>query len=213
MHIIPSHVESIYSLSLTLMGAPTFLTIIVGAFFARNVAGKFDSREMITLLSYPVKRLSVILSKFLINFLTFYVVAGSILFLDAILLGLNPLEPAPYISLLVLLINLLFICSVALTVSLLLKRGAMAALCTYLLLYGLELVSASIKAPYNGYFSQTLGGNIMFDYMIKTFYPIYAKSFEVAPKVFFSAFLFQFLTSILLLLGSFIYFQRIMQLD
>ncbi|MHA1722155.1 MAG: hypothetical protein ACTSXW_03660 [Candidatus Baldrarchaeia archaeon] len=113
------------------------VAFLSGILFASNVARTFENREMLTLLTCPIKRFDVILSKFLINFLILYFTCGVPFTLDMLLLGINPLSFDMYIWLLILLLPVLFTCSIALFASVTFKAAAPTAIIPPLAYFGL----------------------------------------------------------------------------
>ena len=192
------------------IGTVTIFSIfIVGALFSRSLAGSISKREMVVLLSYPVKRWSVLLSKFIVNFLTLFALFGAVFLFNIPILALDPLEPALYISLMILFLQLLFLCTVSMALSLTIKTETMSVLSSILLLFGFDIAATGLKPPYR-YLSFTSGGGLLFDYFTGLFYGAVSR-FTFQDVVL--AFSFPVLTSVLLLVLSFIYFQWIMQID
>jgi len=195
----------------SLTRTPIFLILIVGVLFSRSLAGSIGNREMIVLLSFPVKRWHIFLSKLIVNFLMIFIIFGSILMSNIPLLALSPLEPAAYISLMILLLQLLFLSSVTIVMSLITKNGIASILTSILLLYGLEFALCDEPTPLKC-FSLDGGVRIMFDYLVRVFYPL-PRGGRFTYIDFILALLFPLLTSITLIISAFIYFQWIMEID
>lgn len=192
-----------------LLRVPIFLIFIAAVPLSRSLAGSISRREMVMLLSLPVKRWSVFFSKFIANFFSLFTVFGGVMLINVPLLALNPLEPALYISLMILLIRILFLCTISMTISLVIKSETLSTLNSILLLYGYEFSVYALEPPYK-YLSLTEGGNVMFNYLAGLFHmPDSGFMFQD----FAVAFLFPILTSAILLVATFTYFCWVMQID
>lgn len=120
-----------------------FLIFVAGAIFCHSYAGSIDRGETKMLLSYPVRRRYLFLSKFAVLFTVFFIIYAGVFVLQIYLLALNPLEPLFYASLLFLALQLLLVCSMATALSLITKSEIMSILLSTLLLFGLENIAAS----------------------------------------------------------------------
>ncbi|HDQ06075.1 MAG TPA: hypothetical protein ENN36_05075, partial [Candidatus Bathyarchaeota archaeon] len=135
-----------------------FLIFVVSAIFPRSFAGSFVRGETKLLLSYPVKRWQLFLSKFISLFLAVSVVYCAVFSLNVYLQGLNPFEPLFYVSLLGLLLQMLLFCSIAVSLSLIVKNEIVSILASILFLYGVEgIVSAGSYWSYTGRFKFLFG--------------------------------------------------------
>lgn len=181
----------------------------VGVSYSRSFADSINSKVMTVLLSYPLRRWEVFLSKFTTNLLSVYVIFGSNVIFNALLFDMNLLDSALYISLLILFVRSIFLCTVAMTVALVARQEAISILGSVLLLYGLEFATAILEPPYP-YLSMARGGALMFDYLIGS---LCLGASNVAFQDFLLAFLFPVVVSSILLSAGLIYFQHMMQLD
>lgn len=196
-------------LGLSYVYVPIFLIFIVGVTTARSFAGSIGSREMITLLSYPLERRSIFVAKFIVNLLMpFALFAVVVLFTNPIL-GLNILEPEIYVTMTILFVHTLFLCSVAMLISLAVKSETMSVFAFVLSLFGFEFSLVFLESPYV-YLTLVGGHNVIFEYLTSLFNSTYSR---YAFQDFTLAFAFPLATSAVVLIASFIYFQWIMQLD
>ncbi len=120
-----------------------FLIFGVSAVFSRSFAGSLAKGETKLLLSYPIKRWQLFLSKFVSLFAVISIVYSSAFSIQIYLLGLSPLEPMVYVSLFGLLLQLLLFCSISVVLSFILKNEIVSILASILLLYGLESIASS----------------------------------------------------------------------
>ncbi len=187
-----------------------FLIFGVGALVSRSFAGSFAKGETKLLLSYPVKRSQLFLSKFVALFLVLAAVYGSIFSVQVYILSLSPLEPLLYASLLGLFLQLLLFCAITATLSLITKNEIISILASILLLYGVENVVNT-----GSYLSSTGRFNVIFGYFgllahgeLPTGLMINPTIESVAIVIFIPIAL-----SASLLAGSLLYFTRIMEID
>ncbi len=113
------------------------VSFLAGILFASNVARGFENRELLTLLTCPVKRTYVILSKFFLNFLIVYFACSVPFVLDMLLLGISPLSFEMYVWLFLLSLPILFMCSIALFASVMLRMSASSAIVPPIIYLGL----------------------------------------------------------------------------
>lgn len=179
-----------------------FLVFIVGAVFSRSFAGSLAKGEAKMLLSYPVKRWKLFLSKFSALFLSLFALFSMVLALNLPLLALSPLEPMFYVTILGLFLQLMFVCTITLTISLLLKKEVIAALFSILLLFGIDVTCGDV-----GYLSSSGRFDIIFNYLN----PYAFTSTEFSE--FANAVAFPLVVSAILLILSFVYFTYVMEID
>lgn len=200
------------------MYIPVFLIMIVGVIIPRSFAGSLRNREIVVLLSYPLKRWSIFLSKFLVNYLMLSAIFSFVVFLDVPLLGLSPLNPEIYVAILILCIQLLFLCAVATAISLTVKNEVISVFVFILLFFGLEFSLVAFEPPYK-YLTLAEGSNVIFTYLTDLITRASRPPFLSPPSSKFTfqdftlAFASPLLTSAILLIAAFIYFQWIMQID
>jgi ABC-type transport system involved in multi-copper enzyme maturation permease subunit len=95
------------------------------------------------LLSYPVKREQLFLSKFIALFTVLFSIYATVYFLQIYLLVLNPFEPLFYASLLFFAIQLLLVCVITTVLSLITKNEIISILVMALMLFGLENIAVN----------------------------------------------------------------------
>jgi len=201
-------------LDFSLSGCIFISMFFTGFLFARNIAGKFSNREMKTLLSYPVKRRDLFLSKFFANFIVLYLLFGSVLVFDASLTGFSVFSPLVGFTLLSLLISLMFLCSVSMIISLLIKNEALSFFGVFFLIYGLEYYVSGLRKPYNTCFSVSQGSVNIAAYLLRLYYSGKASLFSyVTFKMFLLSLVFQISIIVVLMVVSFVYFVYFLEVD
>jgi ABC-type transport system involved in multi-copper enzyme maturation permease subunit len=175
---------------------PTFLILIVGLTTTRSFAGSISSREMNTLLSYPIRRSTIFMAKLITNLLVPVMLFSAAVLFAVPFLGLNIFEPA-------------ILCSVALSMSLIIKSEMMSVFAFVLVFFGLEFSLGFLQPPYQ-YLNFSIGSGVIFNYLTSLFHSGLGK---IALQDFTIAFGFPILTSSILTIGSFVYFRWKMQLD
>lgn len=186
------------------------LIFVVSAIFARSFAGSFVKGEIKLLLSYPIKKWQLFVSKFSILFFIISVVYCAIFSAQIYLLDLNPFEPMIYVSMLGLILQILLFSSIAMSLSLLIKNEIISILAPIFLLYGLESVVGSTSIlSYTGRFKILFGhcgllihGELPLGIMNAP--TIEGVVLSVVVPIVFSAFL---------VILSLIYFTRVMEID
>jgi ABC-type transport system involved in multi-copper enzyme maturation permease subunit len=133
------------------------MTIVGTALFSHSFAGSVGKGEMKLLLSYPIKRWQIFISKLLAIFLPIFLVYSAVFSINLYLNLLSPFEPSFYLSLFSFLLQLLIICSVSITISLIIKNEIMTIMSSILLIFGLD----KIVSTTNCYSAQ---GRLMFLY-------------------------------------------------
>ncbi|MEJ2271251.1 MAG: ABC transporter permease subunit [Candidatus Bathyarchaeota archaeon] len=114
------------------------LTFVAGAFFSRSFAGSFGRGEIKLLLSYPIKRWQVFLSKFTTWFVLLFVIYGATYSLHLYLDGLSLFEPLFYLSLFAFLLQLMLVCGISIAVSMVTRNEIMSMMSSVLLLVGID---------------------------------------------------------------------------
>ncbi|MDR2699808.1 MAG: ABC transporter permease [Nitrososphaerota archaeon] len=181
-----------------------FLIFVSVVLFCHSYAGSISKGETKLLLSYPVQRSKLFLSKFITLFVMFLVVYVCVFALQIYLLALSPFEPMFYVSLLLMAIQLLLICSIATALSVVTKNELLSILVSVILLFGIENVIHGGLATFAGRFTigftfvrQQIHGGLslvsMFDMLVSVF---------VVLGV-----------SVLLFVFSYVYFTRKMEID
>ncbi|MDR0373883.1 MAG: ABC transporter permease [Nitrososphaerota archaeon] len=189
-----------------------FLTCSVCAVFARGFAGSNSKGEDKLLLSYPLKRWHLFTSKFIALFGTLILVFFTAYSMHIYLALLSPFEPMFYVGLLGLGIQALLAATVTITVSMGTKNEAVSILFSILLLIGIETVagsenysSAQGRLRYiTAYFSRVVRPDVL---------PIDEPLFNPTAIGNFTVMSIPLSISLVLLIGSYIYFTRFMEVD
>ena len=156
-------------------------------------------------LSYPVQRSKLFLAKFLALFTVLAVVYIGVFALQVPLLALNPFEPMFYASLLLVLLQLFLVCTISTALSVVTKNEVISILASALLLFGIESIASSGSlVTFTGRF--TTGFTFVSQYV--------HGGLSSTPLIdgLFSVFVVGGI-SVLLLVLSFVYFTRKMEID
>ena len=186
------------------------LTMVAGAFFARSYAGSIGRGETKLMLSYPIKRWHLFLSKFTAMFMTIFVIYTAAFSLHLYLDGLSIFEPMFFLSLLSFLLQLMLACSIAIGVSMVTKSEIMSILAAVLLLFGIDNVVGT-----QNYLSAQGREFYIFQYFGKQIYgafPFGDNNIVIATDVS-VAILVPIAIFCVLIMGSFLYFSRFMEVD
>jgi ABC-type transport system involved in multi-copper enzyme maturation permease subunit len=187
-----------------------FSIFVIGAIFARSFAGSLAKGETKQILSYPVKRWQLFMSKFTVLFLVISAVYCSVFSANMYLHVLSPLEPMLYVSMLGLILEILFFCSLSVTFSLIVKNEIVTILAPILLLSGVEGILKTMsywsyadrfKLMFS-YFSSLIHSKIPFGTMHPTTFEELVLSIAIPIGL-----------SVLLLVLSLVYFTRLQELD
>ncbi|WGM88786.1 MAG: ABC transporter permease [Candidatus Bathyarchaeum tardum] len=186
-----------------------FLIFVTSAILSRIFAGSYGKGETKVLLSYPVKRWQVFLSKFLAMFFTLCIIYGAIFSLHIYLHALNFFEPMFYISLLSIFLQILLMSTVVVVVSLLLKNEIVAILTSILLLYGIDNITTATS-----YLNSTGRFKIVFAYYGQLTHDILPTAMVNVPEIeeVILAFSIPTIISALLIFMSIFYFSK-MEVD
>ncbi len=120
-----------------------FLIFITGVLFCHSYAGGISRGETKMVLSYPVQRSKLFLAKFIALFTVLSVVYIGVFALQIPLLALNPFEPMFYASLLLVLLQLFLVCTISTVLSVVTKNEVLSILASALLLFGIESIASS----------------------------------------------------------------------
>jgi len=186
------------------------LALVAGAFFARSYAGSIGRGETKLMLSYPVKRSALFLSKFTTLFLVVFVIYIPVYYLHVYIDGIAAFDPLVFLALFGLLLELMLACSVAIGISIVTKSEIMSILATVLLLFGLDsilgwnnVLSAQGRVYYLlQYFGEQLHGTL----------PI-PSTYGVTADGTLLAVLLPIIVFAVLIGGSYLYFTRVMEVD
>lgn len=188
-----------------------FLTFGVSAVFARGFAGSMARGEDKLLLSYPVKRWHLFLSKFTAMFLTFLFVYFAAFAMHLHLNVLSPVEPMFYVALFALFIQILLSCAVTVAISMVTKKEIVAMLASILFLLGFENITGQLS-----YLSAIGRFKYIFAYfgeLIRGVRPFGLESLVFTTDDIFLAVSIPLFVSLVLLVVSFVYFTRFMEVD
>jgi ABC-type transport system involved in multi-copper enzyme maturation permease subunit len=185
-------------------------SLVTGAFFARSFAGSIGRGTTKVMLSYPIKRSQLFLSKFTALFLVISVIYLPVFSMHVYVDGLAAFGPMILLSMFGLLLQLMLTCSIAVGISLLTKSEVVSILATVLLLFGLDsvlgyrhILTAQGRLFYLfQYFGNELYGKLPFEAWG-----------EVTANETLLAVLAPIAVFVVLIVGSFLYFTRFMEVD
>jgi ABC-type transport system involved in multi-copper enzyme maturation permease subunit len=183
------------------------LMLIIGLIIPRTFAGSLNRRETLVFLSYPVKRRTVLLGKFIANYLMFLLVLSTAVMLQIPLVGLSPLDAAPYALIITIAIQLLLLCSIAMFISVTLKNEIISVFMFLTFMFGIEFSPAILSTTY-AYLTPVNSNNILYRGFTSLFY-----EGQVTSSQFSTALAFPLLATLILLIISLVYFEKVMQLD
>ncbi len=186
------------------------LTLVTCTLFSHSFAGSFGRGELKRMLSYPVKRWQIFISKvFALNIVIFGIYASAYsmnLYINAVSL----LEPMFYVSLFTIFLQLLFVCAISVGISMIAKSELISIVVSFLLIFGLDntfnfddsLTSIGRFSNIFGYFEQiTHPGGLGVSRTPVTF------------EQFTGSIVFPLLTAVVVLGIVFVYFTRKMEVD
>jgi ABC-type transport system involved in multi-copper enzyme maturation permease subunit len=186
------------------------LALVAGAFFSRSYAGSIGRGETKLLLSYPIRRWHVFLSKFVALFTTIFVAYGVAYSLNLYFYGLSLFEPMFYLTLFAFLLQLMLACGVAIAVSMVTKNEIMSMMASLLLLLGVDNMSGIPS-----YFSAKGSFKTLFQYFSEQIYDFlpFGEEFIVTFDDAVMAVSVPISIFVLLFILSFVYFTRFMEID
>ncbi|MGD6808332.1 MAG: ABC transporter permease [Candidatus Bathyarchaeia archaeon] len=182
-----------------------FLIFIAGVLFCHSYAGSISKGETKMVLSYPVQRSKLFLAKFIALFTVLSIVYIGVFALQIPLLALNPFEPMFYASLLLVILQLFLVCTMSTFLSVVTKNEVLSILASALLFFGIESVASSESlVTFTGRF--TTGFTFIRQYV--------HGGLSSTPLIdgLFSVFVVGGI-SVLLLVFSYVYFTRKMEID
>jgi len=185
-------------------------SLVTGAFFARSYAGSIGRGTTKIMLSYPIKRSQLFLSKFIALFLVISAIYLPVFCVHVYVDGLVAFGPMIILSLLGLFLQLMLTCSVAVGISMVTKSEVVSILATVLLLFGLD----SILGMWDILSAQ---GRLfhLFQYFGNEFYGTlpFLSWDPVTANETLLAVLAPIVVFVVLIVGSFVYFTRFMEVD
>jgi ABC-type transport system involved in multi-copper enzyme maturation permease subunit len=186
------------------------LGLVAGALFAHSYAGSISKGETKLMLSYPVKRSELFLSKFTALFIVVFAIYVPMYTVHIYLDSTAAFSPLIFLTMFGLLLELMLTCSVAVGISMLTKSAMLSIVATVLLLFGLDnilgyrhILSAQGRVFYLfQYFGEQLHVPKPFlgDLVVTTNEALLAVLVPIAVFV-------------LLIGGSFVYFTRYLEVD
>jgi ABC-type transport system involved in multi-copper enzyme maturation permease subunit len=200
-----SSASSYYNLTSGIQPIFVFLIFITGVLFCHSYAGGISRGETKMVLSYPVQRSKLFAAKFIALFTVLAIVYIGVFALQVPLLALNPFEPMFYASFLLVLLQLLLVCTIATVLSVVTKNEVISILASALLLFGIESVASSESlVTFTGRF--TSGFKFARQYLQggSSSTPLTDGLFSVIAVA---------AVSVLLLVFSYVYFTRKMEID
>ncbi|WNZ28340.1 MAG: ABC transporter permease subunit [Candidatus Bathyarchaeota archaeon] len=176
---------------------PFFIIPIV----AHSIAGSISKKEIKTLLSYPVQKWQLFLSKFLVLFLAFCIIYCGTTSLQLPLLQLSIIDPVFLVSLFVLILQLFFICTITATISVITKNETISIIASALLLYGIDAMFGR-----ESLFSSTHRMGTIFNWVRGINPPVQFNEGIIAIAI-------PLVSSIVLFVVILVYFTQIMEVD
>ena len=114
------------------------LTIVASTLFSHSFAGSLGRGELKRMLSYPVKRWQVFISKVIALTLIVFGAYASAFTLNLYLSSLSLLEPMFYVSLFAIFLQLLLVCAVSVGISMVTRSELLSIIVSFLLVLGLD---------------------------------------------------------------------------
>lgn len=188
----------------------TILTLVAGAFFCRSFAGSIGRGETKMLLSYPVKRWKLFLSKFTAMFLPIFIIYGVVYSLHLYIDSLSIFEPMFYISIFAFFLQLLLASGVSVAISMVTKSEVTSILAAVLLLLGIDNLSIA-----GSYFSAQGRFQFLFQYFGELTHNNlpFGENLVVTEGDILLAVSIPILVFVFLFLSAFIYYTRYMEID
>jgi len=189
-----------------------FITFSVSAVSARGFAGSSSKGEDKLLLSYPVKRWHLFVSRFIALFFTFIAVFFAAYSMHIYLSVLSPFEPLFYVGLFGLFLQILLVCAITIAISMFTKNEAISILSSVLLLIGIDSITG-------GYSYLSAEGRLKYisayfgEYILGKSTAGTEQLFVLTTEGLIVAISLPLLISLFLLVMSFAYFTRFMEVD
>lgn len=186
------------------------LTLVAGAFFSRSFAGSLGRGETKLLLSYPVKRWELFLSKVTALFVVIFVIYSTAYSMHLYLDGISLFEPMFYLTLFAFLLQLMIACGVSVAVSMVTKNEIMSMMASVLLLLGIDNIAGT-----QNYLSSQGRFRFLFQYFGELTHgaPPLGDEFIVTTDDIVILVSIPVLVFVVLLFLSFVYFTRVMEVD
>ena len=186
------------------------LTFVTCTLFSRSFAGSFGRGDLKRMLSYPVKRWQIFISKVLALNLIIFGVYASAYAMNLYINAVSLLEPMFYVSLFAIFLQLLFVCAVSVGVSMISKSELMSIVVSFLLIFGLDAAFA-----FDSFYTSNGRFTNIFGYFEQITHPG-SRSVALATvtfEQFTGSIVFPLLTAVVVLGIVFVYFTRKMEVD
>ena len=186
------------------------LSLVAGAFFARSYAGSIGRGETKLMLSYPIKRSQLFFSKFTALFLVVFAIYIPVFSLHIYIDGVAAFGPMVFLALFGLLLQLMLACSVAIGISMVTKSEIMSILAVVLLLFGVDSVLGFrniLSAQGRVYYLFQYFGNQLYGMPPLGGLPVITANETLL------AVLVPIVVFIVIIVGSFLYYTRFMEVD
>jgi len=181
-----------------------FQMFIIAVLFARSIAGTIEKREILTFFTYPVKRVSILASKFIVDLSIIFIVFAGVIIARGLLAHLEPWNTLMLIVLFILFLETLFFSSLSLLFSVITKRTWASILLIVIFFFTITSFMPRLEAPIK-YAIPTYGAVAIFNCLTVGFRDYTVEDFTVALSSI-------VIMSIIFILASFTYFKR-MQVD
>ncbi|MCL1970586.1 MAG: ABC transporter permease [Candidatus Bathyarchaeota archaeon] len=197
----------LYSGANTIFLVLTFVTCIL---FSHSFAGSFGRGDLKRILSYPVKRWQIFISKMLALNLAIFSIYASAYAMNLYINAISLLEPMFYVSLFTIFLQLLFVCAVSVGISMLAKSELISIVVSFMLIFGLDNA-----INFNNIFTSMGRFRNIFGYFEQLIHPgfHYASHITVTFEQFTGSIVFPLLTAVIVIGIVFVYFTRKMEVD
>ena len=191
-----------------------FLSFIIPVLVARVFAKGLSGNETRVLLSYPVKRWEILLSKVTVVLLPTFAIFSIVFFFNTFYMyQLSVSNPLPYAFLVPQFFSVALMTALAFIISLFAKDELKAVLFSLFILLFLGFSSEQMGAPYR-YISPAQGSTLIMRYLEFLYYGNLSNFLRSHPILELQlAFGFPIVTTIVLLSVVFLYFQHKLDID
>ncbi len=114
------------------------LTLVTCTLFSHSFAGSFGRGDLKRMLSYPVKRWQIYISKVVALNLIIFGIYASAYSMNLYINAISLLEPMFYVSLFTIFLQLLFVCAVSVGISMIAKSELISIVVSFLFVFGLD---------------------------------------------------------------------------
>jgi len=186
------------------------LTFVTCTLFSHSFAGGFGRGDLKRMLSYPVERWQIFISKMVALTLIIFSIYASAYAMNLYINAISLLEPMFYVSLFAIFLQLLFVCAVSVGISMLTKSELMSIVVSFLLIFGFDNIF-----NVNGIFTSMGRFRNIFGYFEQITHPgsLYTSRIDITFERFIGSIVFPLLTAVVVLGLVFVYFTRKMEVD